>query len=103
MVSVGPLSLLAALAAKSSQDRCDEDLERDYPDHVVPTSERYRTERCDSYTTPIYVLGIGGALLTAAGVPLIIYGAKTVPRQTALELRPWATPTAGGMKLRLTL
>jgi len=58
---------------------------------------------------PIIVMssmGIGGAILTAVGIPLIIYGAKTVPDEHAsrsLELQPWASPTSGGMRLRLTL
>lgn len=104
MVSVGPLALLGALAANSAQDDCDEGLERDYPDHMVPSSQGYRLERCDSYTAPLYVLGIGGALLVAGGVPLIIYGAKTLPPKTArLQLTPWASPEAGGLKLRLEL
>jgi hypothetical protein len=104
MVSIAPLALLGALAAKNSQDSCDDQLEQDYPDHVVPSSQKYRVERCDSYSAPIYVLGIGGAVLAAAGVPLIIYGAKTVPaRRADVELAPWATSSAGGLKLRVTM
>ena len=79
MISVGPLALLGALAAKNSQEECDEELENDYPNHKLPTSERYRLDKCDSYTVPLYALGIGGAVLTAGGVPLVIYGAKQQP------------------------
>ncbi len=106
MVAIGPLALLGALSAKGSQEECDEDLERDYPNHRLPTSERYRLEKCDSYTAPLYVLGIGGAVMTVGGIPLIIYGAKNVSKPTPsakLQVAPWATPQAGGVKVRLTL
>lgn len=104
MVSVGPLALLGAMAANSAQNDCDEGLERDYPDHMVPSSQGYRLERCDSYTVPLYVLGIGGAVLVAAGVPMIIYGAKTLPSKPArLQVTPWASRESGGLKLRLSL
>lgn len=104
MVSIGPLALLGALAANNAQNNCDEELERDYPDHMVPSSQAYRLERCDGYSVPLYVLGIGGAVLVAAGVPMIIYGAKTLPPQTArVQLMPWASPESGGLKLRLDL
>jgi hypothetical protein len=104
MVSVGPLALLGALAANNSQDNCDEQLQQDYPDLMVPTSEKHRLERCDSYSVPLYVLGIGGALLIGGGIPLIIYGGKNVPVKNAgLQVSPWASPRAGGLKLRLTL
>jgi hypothetical protein len=105
MVSIAPLALLGALAARNAQVECDENLERDYPDHVVPTSQSYRLERCDGYSTPLYVLGIGGAVLAVAGVPLIIYGARTAPssQQASLRIDPWASRTSGGVRLRLDL
>ena len=104
MVSVGPLALLGALAAHNSQDNCDEQLQQDYPDLMVPTSERHRLERCDGYSVPLYVLGIGGAVLIGGGIPLIVYGGKNMPVKNAgLEVSPWASPRAGGLKLRLTL
>jgi hypothetical protein len=106
MVSVGPLALLGALTANNAQQACDERLENDYPNRTLPSSERYRVETCDSYTTRLYVLGIGGAILTLGGVPLIIYGAKSVPKppQSAqLHVVPWATQRSGGLKLRLDL
>lgn len=106
MVSVGPIALLGALAARNSQQRCDDRLRADYPSGVLPSSESYRVDDCNGYSLPIYVLGIGGALLTAAGIPLIIYGSKNVPAPRAaahLELEPWASPQAGGLKLRLSL
>jgi hypothetical protein len=104
MVSVGPLALLGALAASNSQDNCDEQLQQDYPDLMVPTSEKHRLERCDGYSVPLYVLGIGGAVLIGGGIPLIIYGGKNLPvRKAGLQVSPWASPGAGGLKLRLTL
>ena len=106
MVSVGPLALLGALAAKNAQDNCDQTLDRDYPTHMLPTSEKYRVDDCNAYSVPFYAFSISGAVLIAAGIPLIIYGAKTVPAQpTAGSLRvlPWASPDSGGLKLRLEL
>jgi hypothetical protein len=106
MASVGPIALLGALAAKNGQDRCDESLDNDYPDHRLPTSEKYRVDDCNSYSTPLYIFGIGGAALIAAGVPLIIYGAKTLPpEQKAASLRvlPWAGPESAGLRLRLEM
>lgn len=106
MVSVGPIALLGALAARNGQERCDNALEHDYPDHRLPPSERYRVEDCDSYSVPIYLFGIGGAVLTAAGIPLVIYGAKSVradaPR-ASLQMLPWAGRDSGGVRLRLEL
>lgn len=106
MVSVGPIALLGALAARNGQERCDTALERDYPDHRLPPSERYRVEDCDSYSLPVYLFGIGGAVLTAAGIPLIIYGAKSVRAEApraSLQMLPWAGRDSGGVRLRLEL
>jgi hypothetical protein len=106
MVSAGPISLLGALAAKNAQERCDDNLQRDYPSGTLPTAARYRAEDCDDYSTSIYLFGVGGAILTAVGIPLIIYGAKSVPAErpaARLQMVPWATREAGGLKLRLTL
>lgn len=106
MVSVGPVALLGALAAKNAQDSCDAQLNRDYPTHVLPLSERYREDDCNAYSAPFYVLSIGGALLTAAGIPLIVYGGKAVapaPRMTRVQVLPWASHTSGGLRLRVDL
>ena len=106
MVSVGPIALLAALAAKNAQERCDEKLQNDYPDHRLPPSERYREDECNDYSVPLYVFGIGGLVLTAAGIPLIAYGAKQVPLnppRASLRVQPWASPGSGGLRLRLDL
>jgi hypothetical protein len=105
MVSAGPIALLGALAAKNAQERCDDNLRQNYPGGVLPTSQRYRVEDCDDYSASVYVFAIGGALLTAAGIPLIIYGAKNVPNERAgqVQMLPWATRDAGGLRLRLTL
>ena len=106
MASVGPVALLGALVAKNSQDNCDQRLQQDYPDNVLPTSEKYRVDACNAYSLPIYIFGIGGAVLIAAGVPLIIYGAKSVPappKSGSLHVLPWAGPDSGGLRLRLDL
>ena len=106
MVSVGPIALLGALAARNAQERCDSAIERDYPDHRLPTSERYRVEDCDGYSVPVYLFGIGGAVLTAGGIPLIIYGGKRVrddAPKASLQVLPWAGRDSGGVRLRLAL
>jgi hypothetical protein len=106
MVSVGPIALLGALAAKNAQERCDTALERDYPDHRLPSSERYRVDDCSGYSAPLYVFGIGGALLSVGGIPLILYGAKKLPNdapKATLHVLPWVGPESSGLRLRLEL
>lgn len=105
MLSVTPVALLGALAARNAQVDCDRELQEDYPGHILPESERYRAERCDDYSASVYVLGIGGAVLGAVGIPLIFYGGARVedPKPRAVQLTPWATPQAGGVRLRLAL
>lgn len=104
MLSVTPVALLGALAARNAQSDCDRELQDQYPGHILPESERYRAQRCDDYSTSIYVLGIGGALLGAAGIPLVIYGgARVTDPAPRAQLTPWATPQAGGIRLRLAL
>jgi hypothetical protein len=105
MVSVGPVALLGALSARNSQENCDEQLESQYPSHMVPSYDAGALERCDNYTVPIYLFGIGGAVLIAAGIPMIIYGGKNVAAAPAkrAQVLPWATPTSGGLRLRLDL
>jgi hypothetical protein len=106
MVSAGPIALLGALTARNAQEQCDSALENDYPSHTLPPSERYRVEDCNGYTAPLYVLGIGGALLTLGGIPLIVYGAKNEPgppRSAIVQLQPWASRESGGLRLRLDM
>lgn len=105
MVSAAPVALLGALVAKNAQDRCDNDIKRDYPSLELPSSERYREDDCNAYSVPLYVLAIGGGLLVAGGIPLIVYGGKTLeaPTTARLQLVPWASQTSGGVRLRLDL
>lgn len=106
LASVAPLALLGSVSAVNDQADCDRALEDRYPNHIVPPSEKAAVERCDEYTTTAWVLGLGGAAMLAAGVPLIIYGAKPMPvgpPPAQARLLPWASPTGGGMKLRLDL
>lgn len=105
MVSVAPFALIGAAVARNSQSDCDAAIDRDYPDHHLPTSQKFRVEQCNGYSTPIYVLAIGGSVLAAAGIPLIIYGARRVPTHASasLQLLPWAGRQSGGLGLRLEL
>lgn len=106
MISVTPIALLGALSAKNAQDKCDERLQRDYPGFMLPESQRYREEDCNSYSPAVYALGIGGAVLGAIGIPLLIYGAKSVPARTpqaTVQVAPWAGIQSGGLRLKLSL
>lgn len=106
MVSIGPVALLGALNAKNSQEKCDSQLASEYPMHVLPNSERYREDDCNAFSTPYYALLIGGSILTLGGIPLIVYGAKSMPappRAASVQVAPWATQTSGGLRLRVDL
>jgi hypothetical protein len=106
LAATAPIALLGAVAAANAQSACDRALENDYPDHRLPTSQHYRVEECNGYSVPVYVLGIGGAALAVAGIPLIIYGAKSVAVKTpaaSLRVLPWAGRGSGGVSLRLDL
>lgn len=105
MVSIAPFALIGAAVARNSQSDCDAAIDRDYPDHRLPTSQKFRVDQCNGYSTPIYVLAIGGGALAAAGIPLIIYGARRVPTHASasLQLLPWAGRQSGGLGLRLEL
>lgn len=106
LTSIAPLAFLGALSAHNSQDDCDRELESRYPNHIVPSYASAELERCDEYTTTMWVLGIGGGVLAAVGVPLIIYGTTkpaAAPPPPQARLLPWASPTGGGLKVRLEL
>jgi hypothetical protein len=106
LASLGPVALLAALSAKNDQDTCDTQLQRDYPDRRLPPSERYRVDACNAYSVPLYLFGIGGAVLAAVGIPLIIYGSKPVPAgapRASLRVLPWAAPGSSGVRLQLSM
>jgi hypothetical protein len=106
MLSVTPIALLGALSAKNAQDKCDEQLQSDYPGHLLPESERYREDHCNSYSPAVYALGIGGAVLAVVGIPLLIYGAKSVPTggsKASVQFVPWAGAQSGGLRLKLSL
>jgi hypothetical protein len=94
MTSVGPLLLVTA-ALNHSHEGC--------VDGRDPTEVS-----CETRTEPsTYALAIGGVVFIAAGIPLIVYGAKRVPGSAPLTARaalvPWATPDAAGVRLRLEL
>jgi hypothetical protein len=101
LTSAAPIALLGALIARNNQTRCDDDVQARFPGHIVPSSERYQVERCDDYSATIYALSIGGGVLAAVGIPLIVYGGRRVPdeKATRVSISPWATMTSGGLRL----
>ncbi len=103
LTSIAPLAFLGALSAHNSQDECDRELEQRYPNHIVPSWDSESVDRCDEYTTTMWVLGVGGGVLMAVGVPLIIYGTTKPTPSPQARLLPWASPTGGGLKVRLEL
>jgi hypothetical protein len=54
----------------------------------------------------IYGSLAGAFVLVGAGVPLLVIGAKKEPvddSDAAATISPWATPTSGGLSLRLQM
>jgi hypothetical protein len=106
LASVAPLALLGSVQAVNEQVDCDNALEDRYPNHIVPSYESAAVARCDEYTTTAWALGIAGGAMLVVGVPLIIYGAKPMPAgppPAQARLQPWASPTGGGLNVRLDM
>lgn len=93
MSSVGVGALIGALAVGVVKSTCNRDVgELDEPDD------------CRSYDSPLLLLTAGGLVLTGAGVPLLILGAKKVPVHAArASVTPWLAPRSAGLTLRLVL
>ena len=99
MSSVGVGTLIGALAVGVVKATCNRDLEE-----TLPASAADELDDCNSYDSPLLLLTAGGLLLTGAGVPLMIIGAKKVPVQDArVGVSPWLGPRSAGLTLRLAL
>lgn len=95
MISIGTV-LLGLGAVARSQESCS--------DSGADTDAVYG--RCNDRIAPsTYALLITGGLLSAGGIPLIIYGAKRVPASPprSAALLPWLTVNGAGLRLRLDL
>lgn len=96
MTAVAPIALLVSLYSSLKQDACES---RGFY-NFDSTSDEYAN--CSRYDASIYGGVIVGVGLLGAGIPLIVVGGKRVPLGTA-SLAPWASPTGGGLRLRLDL
>jgi hypothetical protein len=97
-----PLMLIAGALSNRAYDSCVKD---QYTTSSSSPSSFYDSNPCrDARDTRGTAIIIGGIIGLGVGIPMIIYGAKKVPASGATAtLTPWATPTAGGATLRLTL
>jgi hypothetical protein len=104
MSSVGVGALIGALAVGVVKATCHRDFEQMYPEDELPASAADELDGCKSYDSPLLLLTAGGLVLTGAGVPLLIIGAKKVPVHSARAgVTPWLGPRSGGLTLRLAL
>jgi hypothetical protein len=99
MVSLAPIALFAAGIANAQQYNCE------HSDYYLDGGGTlsYRGENCAAYDKTIYGGLIVGLALLGGGIPLIVIGGKKVPAWSTATLTPWATPTAGGLGLRLQM
>lgn len=63
--------------------------------------DNFGVDHCQS--SPNYVAWVVGGVLVAAGVPMIIVGAKKVRVRSEACVSPWLSAQGGGLALRLTL
>jgi hypothetical protein len=99
MSSVGVGTLIGALAVGVVKATCNRDF-----DEMRLASTADELDDCTSYDNPLLLLTAGGLVLTGAGVPLLIMGAKKVPVQAArVGVSPWLGPRSGGLTLHVAL
>ncbi len=93
MVATGPLLLAIALLTKDGTCNSFDD--------TLTQAERDDCQN-DART---YALAIGGVVLIAGGIPLIVVGNEKVPATTTAKasIGPWLSPRVAGVKLQLDL
>jgi hypothetical protein len=97
MTSLAPFALIVSLVADLEQNSCEGGF---FGEPTLDSNGRYRD--CSSYDRAIYGgLLVGGGLL-AAGIPMIVIGAKKEPVATA-TVRGWIGNGGGGLGLRVDL
>jgi hypothetical protein len=91
LVSLAPVGFAVALMSSLSKGLCS----IDNPDR----------QGCDGYDTVTTVALIGGLGCVAAGVPMIVIGAKKEPADpwATATVSPWATRNAAGLGLRIEM
>jgi hypothetical protein len=97
-----PLMLIAGALSNRAYDSCVKD---QYTTATSSPPSYYGSNSCqDARETRATAIIIGGIVGLGVGIPMIIYGAKKVPDGgPTATLTPWASPTAGGATLRLSL
>jgi hypothetical protein len=91
MASLGTASLATALGLSLAQIGCNDD---DVEDR----------ERCRAFDTAALATLLGGFGLTSAGVPMLVYGGKKLPLESAgATFSPWLSPNAAGLSLRVRM
>jgi serine protease Do len=97
MTSFAPIAFLVAAVANAEQTACES----------TGYSYQYSvsSESCGDYDSTIYGGVFAGLVLAGVGIPLIVVGAKKVPKEPAATARitPWATPRAAGVGLRIDM
>jgi hypothetical protein len=96
MVSVAPAAFLGALVSSMRKDSCENEGSYGLGTQAPPSRD------CSSYDAGIAVGVLLGAGLLAAGIPLIVVGAKREPLRAAV-VAPWATPGGAGLSLAFAL
>jgi len=93
MTSLAPVAVAVASFAWLGEEFCNVD-----GDPAEPQ------QRCD-YDSVIYGSLLTAAALVGAGVPLIVIGAKKEPEapEATATITPWATRTAVGVGLRVSM
>jgi hypothetical protein len=96
LLAMVPVALLTSLVADSDQKACNGG--NYFTSNGVVTAGT----NCDRFDKTIYGGLIASLVFMGAGIPLVIIGGQKEPASTA-RISPWATPTAGGLALRLDL
>jgi len=87
LVSLGGLAGLIAVISFSMGGACD---------------DASSASDCDELDSVALRSTIAFVILEGAGIPMLVYGAKRVPAEpprARLQLSPWASPNAGGLRL----
>jgi hypothetical protein len=101
MVSAGPLLAIIGIAMN---DGASQYCAKRYSDDFNAIGDLRSFQDCvDSRKAWGIGLGVAGGLVTAAGIPLLIWGNQRVPADPRATLGAWASPSAGGLRLRLDL
>jgi hypothetical protein len=99
--SLGVASLATALGLGIVSVDCNSRL--DDEGSSLPASPRSDGDTCRGYSTAADVTVISGLVLTGAGIPLLLIGARKVPVSSEALVAPWLSPRGAGLSFRLAL